>query len=75
MMACCLFTVLITVCILQVIVNLYSVLYDPEVFPDPKVLKPERFLDDEGQATRHEHWVPFSMGKMVVVNSTQSLKL
>ena len=71
-MACRLFTVIITVCILQVIVNLYSVLHDPEVFPEPKVLKPERFLDDEGKATRHEHWVPFSMGKFAVANTMQS---
>ena len=48
---------------LQVIVNLYSVLHDPEVFPEPDILKPERFLDDEGKQTRPEQWIPFSMGE------------
>ena len=36
---------------------------DPKVFPEPETLKPERFLDPEGQLCRNEQWVPFSMGK------------
>ena len=46
----------------QVLVNLFSILHDPDVFPEPDVLKPERFIDGEGKATHHEHWIPFSMG-------------
>ena len=45
-----------------VISNLWGVLHDPEVWPDPDVFKPERFIDDAGRVKVPKEWIPFSTG-------------
>ena len=34
-----------------------------QIFPDPKVFKPERFLDESGHLKHVEQLIPFSVGK------------
>ena len=46
-----------------VIINLHSVLWDEEIFPDPEKFKPERFLDDKGSFVSSEACLPFSLGE------------
>ncbi|CCD67644.1 CYtochrome P450 family [Caenorhabditis elegans] len=40
-----------------------SVMYDPEIFPEPYEFKPERFLESDGSLKKVEELVPFSIGK------------
>lgn len=47
----------------MVIVNLRSAQMDPKVWNDPKVFRPERFLDNENQVIGRERMMPFSLGK------------
>ncbi len=42
--------------------NLYGLLHDPDVWPNPDEFKPERFLDSEGNITIPDAWIPFSIG-------------
>ncbi|XP_066279166.1 uncharacterized protein [Branchiostoma lanceolatum] len=42
--------------------NLWAVLHDPEVYPDPDVFKPERFLDDS-KFKKGDTFIPFSLGR------------
>lgn len=48
-----------------VIVNIHSVHHDPEVWGDPEVFRPERFLDENGKVIHSEHFIPYSMGKSI----------
>ena len=54
----------------HVVPNLYGILHDPEVFPEPEKFDPERFLetDPESGAIRVrkvEEFVPFGVGRRV----------
>ena len=54
----------------HVVPNLYGILHDPEVFPEPERFDPERFLetDPESGAVRVrkvEEFVPFGVGRRV----------
>ncbi|UMM30613.1 hypothetical protein L5515_012416 [Caenorhabditis briggsae] len=40
-----------------------SVMYDPEIFPEPYEFRPSRFLDSLGNLKKVEELVPFSIGK------------
>jgi cytochrome P450 family 2 subfamily K len=41
-----------------------SVMSDPEIFPEPSIFKPERFLDDSGKCSGESKTklIPFSIG-------------
>ena len=45
---------------LQVYVNLAAVLKSPTIWPEPHILRPERFLNEHGQLVKKEEWIPFS---------------
>ncbi|CAD5233228.1 unnamed protein product [Bursaphelenchus xylophilus] len=48
----------------QVVLPQVSVLLeDPEVFQNPKVFRPERFIDQNGQYLRSDALLPFGVGK------------
>eukprot|EP00058_Branchiostoma_floridae_P020797 XP_002606287.1 hypothetical protein BRAFLDRAFT_67526 [Branchiostoma floridae] len=44
-------------------VNIWSVLRDPQLWPEPKKFDPTRFLDDTGMFTKREEMIVFSMGR------------
>ncbi|XP_038059763.1 cytochrome P450 2J6-like [Patiria miniata] len=43
--------------------NLWAVTHDPKVWPEPDQFKPERFLNDKGEAVQAEELIPFSVGR------------
>lgn len=52
-----------------IIPNMWAVHNNPEVFPKPSEFKPERFLDENGNYVKHDHVIPFGVGKSVNGNS------
>ena len=46
-----------------VFLNIHSVHMNEKKWGDPRVFRPERFLDDKGQFVKSKHVIPFSMGK------------
>ncbi|XP_035676731.1 cytochrome P450 2U1-like [Branchiostoma floridae] len=44
-------------------VNIWSVLRDPQLWPEPNKFDPTRFLDDTGKFTKREEMIVFSMGR------------
>ncbi|CAI2354965.1 unnamed protein product [Caenorhabditis sp. 36 PRJEB53466] len=46
-----------------IVPQISTVMYDPEIFPDPHTFKPERFLEKNGSLKKVEEFVPFSIGK------------
>ncbi|XP_046561767.1 cytochrome P450 1A2-like [Haliotis rubra] len=48
-----------------VFINLYSMSHDPDVWGDPEVFRPERFLDSSGQINKAllEEFLPFATGR------------
>ncbi|XP_035700157.1 cytochrome P450 2U1-like [Branchiostoma floridae] len=44
-------------------VNIWSVLRDPQLWPEPNKFDPTRFLDDTGMFTKREEMIVFSMGR------------
>ncbi|XP_067683415.1 steroid 17-alpha-hydroxylase/17,20 lyase-like isoform X2 [Haliotis asinina] len=54
-----------------VIINHYALHHDPEQWRDPKVFRPERFLDETGKmAPKPESWLPFSAGRRVCLGES-----
>ena len=52
----------------DILCSLMSVHRDPEMWDEPDVFRPERFLGPDGQFVRHEAFSAFSMGKIVKIN-------
>jgi cytochrome P450 len=46
-----------------VLVNLHSVLKDPHIWSEPDCFRPERFLDESGNISVPEEFIPFSVGR------------
>ena len=54
----------------HVVPNLYGILHDPEVFPEPERFDPERFLETDPESgsirvRKVEEFVPFGVGRRV----------
>ncbi|XP_066278640.1 cytochrome P450 2U1-like [Branchiostoma lanceolatum] len=48
-----------------ILVNLWSVHMNPQLFPEPDNFNPNRFLDQDGNFVKHEALIPFSVGPRV----------
>lgn len=46
--------------------NLYSVFFDKDIFPDPHVFRPERYVDEKGNLQHTEKVLAFSLGKQIL---------
>lgn len=46
-----------------IIPQISAIQYDPEVFPEPEIFKPERFLNEKGEFRKLDQLIPFSLGK------------
>jgi len=47
----------------MIMVNLHSILFDPDIFKNAEKFYPERFVDENGKFSGSEKVVPFSIGK------------
>ena len=43
--------------------NLYHVMNNPEVFPNPRQFNPDRFINANGKFVKHEHNIVFGLGE------------
>ncbi|XP_072037043.1 cytochrome P450 2U1-like [Amphiura filiformis] len=50
--------------------NLYAVMRDPNIFPEPDQFKPERFIDDQGTYFEREEVCPFGVGRRICLGQT-----
>ena len=41
-----------------------NTIWDPVLFPEPEVLRPERHLNADGQFVKNENITPFGVGKL-----------
>ncbi|XP_025099198.1 LOW QUALITY PROTEIN: cytochrome P450 2F3-like [Pomacea canaliculata] len=48
-----------------IIPNLHSVLHAPEIWGDPDVFRPERFITNDDKLLRFDELIPFSIGRRV----------
>ena len=46
----------------QVWFNLYQMNYNAELWDEPNVFKPERFINEKGDVEKPQQWVPYSIG-------------
>ncbi|KAK3594479.1 hypothetical protein CHS0354_030000 [Potamilus streckersoni] len=51
----------------NVLINLDSIFHDSNIFKDPGVFRPERFLDSSGQVMKPEAFIPFSCGRRICI--------
>ncbi|XP_072042966.1 cytochrome P450 2J5-like [Amphiura filiformis] len=48
-----------------VMANIWAVHRDPELYSDPEVFNPERFLNEKGEVYQPEEFIPFSTGRRI----------
>ena len=48
---------------IPVLFNLDSVLKDPDIFENPLLFNPERFIDADGKVFRPKEFIPFGIGR------------
>lgn len=48
--------------LIQVLVNLYATNMDSNVWKDPEIFRPERFMDKDGQVIARGSVISFSLG-------------
>ena len=53
-----------------IIPDIYSIHMNPDLWEDPEEFKPERFIDAEGKLSKPQHFIPFSIGKVLLLKST-----
>ena len=55
-----------------VLMNLWSLHHDPEIWDEPEVFRPERFLDEEGNFVppKVDRFLPFSAGRRVCLGES-----
>ncbi|KAL3884077.1 hypothetical protein ACJMK2_030299 [Sinanodonta woodiana] len=51
----------------SILINLDSIFHDSDIFKDPGVFSPERFLDSSGQVMKPNEFIPFSFGRRVCI--------
>ena len=52
----------------MVLINIYALHYNPDMWPEPTKFNPERFLDADGNLnSKSTHFMPFSCGRRVCV--------
>ena len=49
----------------QILANLWQVLRDPTLWPEPDVFNPERFLTKDGKVLHRPELIPFGLGMLV----------
>ncbi|XP_072552329.1 cytochrome P450 2B4-like [Salminus brasiliensis] len=54
----------------KVMPNLTAILTDREHWKHPDTFNPENFLDEKGQFSKNDHFLPFSLGPRVCVGET-----
>ena len=47
--------------------NIWAAHHDPEIWPNPKMFQPERFLDENNCFKKREEWIPFSLGRRMCI--------
>lgn len=50
-----------------IVANLYSIHFDPEIYPEPEKFDPNRFLNSEGKRIKREGPYPFGLGKVYII--------
>ena len=55
--------------------NVWHIHNDPNVWKDPEVFQPERFLDDAGKVVVHPNFIPFSTGNYFLSQFKRYYKL
>jgi len=55
-----------------ILMNLWSLHHDPEIWDDPDAFRPERFLDEEGNFVppKADRFLPFSAGRRVCLGES-----
>lgn len=50
-----------------VLINIYSITIDRELFSDPELFKPERHLNQKGAYRMDENVIPFGKGQLIMI--------